>query len=142
VHLTRRLPDIEHVADLVHELAHATRLEARVLRGEIEDTAEFVRERLTAKGGEADAFAVECQVKRELLGSWDALCAPYGITSAAGDSVDVQRVVKDLYNGQLSASLTGETYPIMLARQFRAILAKRTRASRAISAVENKRDIR
>lgn len=145
VHLTRRLPDIEHVADLAHELTHATRLEKRVLHGDVGDVDEFVRLRLAARGGEADAFSVECHVKRDILGHWDSLCEPYADESSA-DGFDASRVVRDFYNGKLSASLTGETYPIMLSRQYRAMLAKRavqgvsaqTQNSNAISALENK----
>ena len=36
VHLSHKLPDIEHIADLSHELTHATRLSLKVLRGDIE----------------------------------------------------------------------------------------------------------
>lgn len=137
VHLARSLPEIENIADLAHELTHATRLEPEILRGEVEDVDVFVRERLAAQGGEADAFAVECQVKREILGHWDGFCDPY----ASSKGIDVKRVVADLYSGALSASLTGEAYPIMLARQYRAMLAKR--AARQVrdvkySALENK----
>ncbi|MBI3555367.1 MAG: hypothetical protein HY074_03765 [Deltaproteobacteria bacterium] len=130
VHLTRKLPEIEHVADLAHELTHATRLSFKVLHGEVADVAEFVRARLTARGGEADAFSVECKVKHELLGRWDEFCSPYGTLSAA-DSFDTVQVIKDFYNGRLSASLTGETYPVMLARQYKAMLAKRARVQYA-----------
>ena len=137
VHLARNLPEIENIADLAHELTHATRLEPQILRGEVEDVDVFVRERLAAQGGEADAFAVECQVKREILGKWDGFCNPY----ANEKGIDVKRVVADLYTGELSASLTGEAYPVMLARQYRAMLAKR--AARQVrdvkySALENK----
>jgi hypothetical protein len=122
VHLAHKLPDIEHVADLAHELTHATRLELKFLRGEVTDVDEFVRTRLGARGGEADAFSVECRTKREILGEWDALCAPYALSK---DEIDVEHVVKDLYNGRLSASLTGEAYPVMLARQYRAMLSRK-----------------
>lgn len=131
VHLTKKLPHIEHVADLAHELAHATRLERRVLRGEVSDVDEFVKARLTSRGGEADAFSVECTVKREILGSWDSLCAPYARSSGANSqapaasSIDTERVIHDFYNGHLSASLTGETYPVMLSRQYQAMLARK-----------------
>lgn len=121
VHLARKLPAIEHVADLAHELTHATRLGLKILKGEVDDVAEFVRARLTSRGGEADAFSVECEVKRELLGHWDAFCAPY----AGPEGIDASRVIDDLYDGRLSASLTGETYPVMLSRQFGAITAVR-----------------
>lgn len=124
IHLTRKLPDIEHLADLAHELAHATRLRPEILRGDVPTVEEFVKARLTARGGEADAFAAECQVKNEILGRWDALCSPY---ASSARTFDTARVVKDLYDGRLSASLTGETYPVMLARQFKAMLAKRVR---------------
>ncbi|MBI3543125.1 MAG: hypothetical protein HY075_07620 [Deltaproteobacteria bacterium] len=130
VHLTKRLPDIEHVADLAHELTHATRLSPKVLRGEVTDVSEFVRARLSVRGGEADAFAVECQVKRELLGHWDELCSPYAPTGVA-DSFDTEQVVRDFYSGRLSASLTGESYPVMLSRQYKAMLAKKARVSYA-----------
>ncbi len=126
VHLTRRLPDIEHIADLAHELTHATRLSPKVLHGEVADVAEFVRARLTARGGEADAFAVECKVKHELLGRWDEFCSPYAKTDEP-ESFDTAQVTHDFYNGRLSASLTGETYPVMLSRQYKAMLAKRSR---------------
>lgn len=119
IYLTRQLPPIEHLADLAHELTHATRLPHAVLLGEGVDEKEFVRKRIAEEGGEADAFAVECRVKRETIGHWDKLCAPYA--SLESDiSIDSQRVVHDLYNGLLAASLTGETYPQLLARQFRA----------------------
>lgn len=127
VHLTKRLPDIEHVADLAHELTHATRLSPAVLRGNVSSVAEFVQARLAARGGEADAFASECRVKHELLGEWDELCAPY---VAEQGSFDTEHVVRDLYSGKMSASLTGETYPVMLARQFNAMAAKRSAAKK------------
>ena len=126
VHLTRKLPEIEHIADLAHELTHATRLSPRVLHGDVADVAEFVRARLTARGGEADAFGVECKVKRELLGRWDEFCSPYASANAV-ESFDTTQVTRDFYNGRLSASLTGETYPVMLSRQYKAMLAKRSR---------------
>lgn len=143
VHLTRKLPPLEHVADLSHELAHATRLEKKVLLGEVSDVEEFVKARLAARGGEADAFAVECRVKREMLGRWDSFCLPYADVQT--NRFDTARVIKDFYNGRLSASLTGETYPVMLSRQYKAMLAKKAlqssrdaAASRPISALENK----
>lgn len=136
VHLAKHLPEIENIADLSHELAHATRLESKVLRGEVDDVDQFVRARLAASGGEADAFGVECSVKREILGKWDAFCAPY----VRNNAIDVSQVLSDLYSGELSASLTGEPYPVMLARQYRNILSKRERATRQLkySALENK----
>jgi len=123
VHLSKKLPEIENLADLAHEITHATRLELAVLRGDLDDVDKFVEARLAARGGEADAFAVECQVKRELLGRWDSWCSPY--VDDAGKNVEVERVVDDLYSGRLSASLTGEAYPKMLAKQYRALLARK-----------------
>jgi hypothetical protein len=121
VHLAKKLPDIEHIADLSHELVHATRLSEEVLKGEGMSTNEFVHARIAATGGEADAFGVECAVKREILGHWDGFCSPY----VSGDGVAVKRVVDDLYSGALSASLTGEPYPVMLAKQFRRMAERR-----------------
>lgn len=122
IHLAKRLPEIEHVADLAHELTHATRLTPKVLKGEGMEVQEFVKARIGATGGEADAFAVECEVKRELLGHWDHFCNPYVSTE---DEVDVAAVVRDLYNGSLAASLTGEAYPVMLAKQFSRMSARK-----------------
>ena len=121
VHLAKRLPDIEHIADLSHELVHATRLSEAVLKGDGMSTNQFVHARIAAIGGEAEAFGVECAVKREILGHWDHFCAPY----VSGSAVEVSRVVDDLYSGALSASLTGEPYPVMLAKQFRRMAERR-----------------
>lgn len=121
IHLTQELPDIEHIADLAHELTHATRLPLAVLRGDAANVDEFVKSRLASRGGEADAFAVECKVKREILGKWDDFCSPY----VKADSMDVQKIIDDLYDGTLAASLTGEPYPTMLAKQYRSILLRR-----------------
>lgn len=126
IHLTRKLPDIEHVADLAHELTHAVRLDRAVLNGAYASSDEFVAARIGSVGGEADAFATECRVKHELLGEWDALCAPYasagGADAGPGNSaMDHGRIVGALYDGTLSASLTGEPYPVMLAKQYRKI---------------------
>jgi hypothetical protein len=93
----------------------------RQLKGEGMSTNEFVHARIAATGGEADAFGVECAVKREILGHWDAFCSPY----VNGGGVAVKRVVDDLYSGALSASLTGEPYPVMLAKQFRRMAERR-----------------
>lgn len=123
VHLARKLPDIEHIADLAHELVHATRLSHDVLVGNVTDPDEFVSARIKSRGGEADAFASECVVKHEILGTWDRLCTPY-VSDSDENAVDVELVIRDLYNGELSASLTGEAYPVMLARQFKAMLEK------------------
>lgn len=117
IHLAQKLPQIEHIADFVHELTHATKLDPKILNGEVSDVNVFVHERLGADGGEADAFALECQVKYELLNRWDDFCAPY--VSKSLNQVDRNQVLNDLYSGELSASLTGEPYPILLARQFR-----------------------
>lgn len=126
VFLSRRLAPIENVADLAHELVHATRLPAAVLQGAVPSAEEFVRTRLAGQGGEAEAFAVECEVKREILGGkWDALCAPYATGNDAEDVMDQGRVVRDLYNGELSASLTGEPYPVLLSQQFMTISRRR-----------------
>lgn len=115
IHLTHRLPDIEHIADLAHELVHATRLSAEELRGDVKSEEEFVSSRIRSRGGEAEAFAVECQVKYEINSEWDELCSPY----VRSGKMQVAAVIEDLYNGNLSASLTGEAYPKMLAKQFR-----------------------
>ena len=123
IHLSKKLPEIEHVADLVHELVHASRLSQKVLLGEEMAPDEFVQSRIAGRGGEADAFRVECAVKHEILGYWDNLCRPY-VRSPAG--VDEKTVVDDLYSGTLSASLTGEAYPIMLAKQYKRMLERRS----------------
>ena len=139
VHLSSKLPEIENLADLAHEITHATRLELAVLKGEVNDVKDFVHARLAASGGEADAFGVECQVKKELLGYWDSFCAPY---VSEENRMDTRKVLSDLYNGNLSASLTGETYPQLLTRQFKALKNKRTtRQTSGISALENKRNV-
>ncbi|MBI2605189.1 MAG: hypothetical protein HYW49_03815 [Deltaproteobacteria bacterium] len=117
IHLTRKLPEIEHIADFAHELTHAARLDRAVLTSSYASPDEFVAARIGSTGGEADAFATECRVKHELLGEWDSLCAPY----ASSDGMDHDRIVGALYDGTLSASLTGEPYPVMLAKQFRKI---------------------
>lgn len=127
IHLTKKLPDIEHTADLAHEITHAVRLENHVLRGDVDSVDEFVKERIAGIGGEADAFATECMVKREVLGNFDALCSPY---AADETKMDQDRVVDALYSGTLSASLTGETYPIMLAKQFNNALARKASSSK------------
>ncbi|MEW6055882.1 MAG: hypothetical protein AB1540_04635 [Bdellovibrionota bacterium] len=132
VHLTKNLPEIEHVADLAHELTHATKLELKVLRGDVETAEQFVGQRLGSSGGEADAFATECTVKREILGEWDPFCAPY----VHDGKISREKVLQSLYSGQLSASLTGESYPTLLTRQFQALLRKRI-----YSGLENKRGI-
>jgi hypothetical protein len=124
VHLARRLPQIEHLADLAHEMVHATRLSEEVLKGEGLTSKEFVHARIAAPGGEADAFAVECAVKKEAIGRWDQFCGPY--VHFEGHKVDQQAVVRDLYNGALSASLTGEAYPVMLTKQYQRMRLKRT----------------
>jgi hypothetical protein len=118
VHLTKKLPEIEHVADLVHELTHAVYLEDEVLHGTMDDVDDFVRARIAGVGGEAHAFSVECKVKQEILKTWDQLCMPY--VSDSKNEMDKEKVVQALYNGVLSASLTGETYPVMLSKQFSA----------------------
>ncbi len=119
IHLAQKLPEIEHLADLAHEMTHATRLEPEVLLGYgMKSVEEFVEKRLAGAGGEADAFSVECQVKKEVLGRWDHFCAPY---VDAQNFFEVSKVVEDLYNGSLSASLTGEAYPVMLSKQFQSL---------------------
>ena len=116
VHLAEHLPEIEHIADLAHEMTHATRLDPAVLLGYgIKNSDEFVRMRIAGVGGEADAFSMECALKREILNHWDHFCVPY-VTGK--NMFDVKKVVEDLYNGELSASLTGEPYPIMLSKQY------------------------
>lgn len=136
VHLSRKLPGLEHVADLAHELTHATRLDADVLRGKGKNLDDFVRERLEGAGGEADAFVSECTVKRELLGDWDSFCAPY----VSSNRMDFDLVLAALYNGRLAASLTGESYPIMLSRQFRA-LGRAPASEAAYSGLENTKKV-
>lgn len=138
IHLASKLPEIEHVADLAHELTHATRMDAEVLRGNVKSTEEFVRSRLASHGGEADAFSVECKVKFEILKEWDSMCAPY---VSSKDEIDAQRVLQDLYNGQLSASLTGEPYPVMLAKQFKRAMARRNQAVRQTNPLEYKKSV-
>lgn len=122
IHLAKKLPDIEHIADLAHELTHATRLTGQVLRGESMNASEFVKARIASRGGEADAFGVECVVKHEILGYWDSFCAPY---VTRNQEIDHDLVVTDLYSGTLAASLTGESYPVMLAKQFERMSQRR-----------------
>ncbi len=128
IHLALKLPEMEHIADFAHELVHVTRLPKEVYQGNFKKTEDFIKARIALKGGEAEAFAVECTVKYELLGEWDGLCAPYVLDSKHDleHSMDLKHIVKDLYNGSLAASLTGEPYPIMLERQFKALLLRRT----------------
>jgi hypothetical protein len=135
VHLAHKLPEIEHLADLAHELTHATRLRPEVLRGDVASAKEFVEQRLTGQGGEADAFVAECNVKHELLGHWDAFCSTY----VSENEMNRQRVIRDLYNGVLSASLTGESYPTLLERQYRLLhLRKSDAAANRYSGLVNK----
>lgn len=122
VHLAKKLPDIEHLADLAHEIVHANRLPEKALKGDGMAAEEFVHARIASRGGEAEAFAEECAVKRDVLGRWDAFCAPYVV---GDDHVEQARVVEDLYSGALSASLTGEPYPVMLAKQYRRMNLRR-----------------
>ena len=124
IHLTKKLPPLEHLADLIHELTHATKLELKVLKGELENVEEFVKQRLGASGGEAHAFEVECKLKKEITGDWDSLCAPYVVD----ETVSQERILDDLYTGKLSASLTGETYPTMLSKQYKAMIRRKKSA--------------
>lgn len=122
VHLTKKLPKIEHIADLSHEMTHATLMDQKSFpETQDSDTEEFVKNRIAGKGGEAEAFAVECMVKYEILKQWDQLCAPF----VKGDKMHKKAIVSALYDGTLSASLTGEPYPVMLTKQFRNIASKK-----------------
>ena len=134
VHLAHKLPPIEHLADLAHELTHVTRLRKSILDGEVDNASEFVKARLSEVGGEADAFAFECKVKEEFLGKWDDFCRPY--LNETGSGIDQMAVVKDFYKGGLSASLTGESYPVMLAKQYQAMLDRKQSLS-ALKRVSN-----
>jgi hypothetical protein len=124
IHLTKKLPTLEHLADLIHELTHATKLEPKVLKGELDNVEEFVKQRLSASGGEAHAFEVECMLKKEITGDWDSLCSPYVVEG----KVSQERILDDLYTGKLSASLTGETYPTMLSKQYKAMIRRKKSA--------------
>jgi hypothetical protein len=117
ISLARDLPSIEHLADFAHELVHATRLNHDVLVGNVKDADSFVAARIRARGGEADAFVTECQIKREIRGGWDSLCRPFVING----EMNQDAVADALYTGDLAASLTGETYPVMLRKQFNAL---------------------
>lgn len=123
IHLTKKLPELEHLADLVHEMTHAIYLEMRtpVLEKaeEHEEVEKFVNQRIASKGGEAEAFAIECTLKREIINDWDTLCGPF---AKSNTEMDVERIVDGLYSGNLSASLTGEPYPIMLRKQYRNLV--------------------
>ncbi|MGE4233131.1 MAG: hypothetical protein AB7F43_07365 [Bacteriovoracia bacterium] len=126
IHLTKELPQIEHIADLAHELTHITKMSYENLKGSFNKLEDFVASRISAKGGEADAFMNECVVKKEITGHWDAICTPYiSKDDEPKDHLNRDKIVDDLYNGELSASLTGEPYPIMLAKQFHSILLHR-----------------
>lgn len=127
IHLTKKLPEIEHTADLAHEITHAVRLEDHVLHGDLENVDEFVKARIAGKGGEADAFATECVVKREILGNFDQLCSPYAENES---KMDQEQITEALYSGTLSASLTGETYPVMLAKQFNNALSRKASSAK------------
>ncbi len=122
VHLTKKLPIIEHIADLSHEMTHATLMDQQsVAETQNVNVDEFVKNRIAGKGGEAEAFAVECMVKYEILNQWDHLCAPF----VRNDKMHKKAIVDALYDGTLSASLTGESYPVMLSKQFRNISTKK-----------------
>ncbi|HRK01984.1 MAG TPA: hypothetical protein PLH57_04915, partial [Oligoflexia bacterium] len=121
IRLAKRLPDIEHIADFAHELTHAVRLTEEVLHGQAATADEFVAARLGAHGGEADAFATECRVKRDILGKWDELCSPF----ASNTDMNVDKVLSALKDGTLAASLTGEPYPVMLTRQYEMLVDRR-----------------
>lgn len=133
IRLAKRLPDIEHIADFAHELTHAVRLTTEVLHGHTDSAEEFVNARLGAHGGEADAFATECRVKKDILGRWDELCSPYTTVVKEKTDMDVQRILAALKDGTLSASLTGEPYPVMLTRQFQMLLERRIQRAPASS---------
>ncbi len=103
-------------------MTHAALMDQVALRDSTGlDTEAFVKNRIAGKGGEAESFAVECRVKFEILNSWDHLCAPY----VKENKMQKKMIVDALYDGTLSASLTGEPYPMMLAKQYRNISNKK-----------------
>lgn len=117
IHLSNQLPALENIADFAHELTHVTQMTLKNFKGEVANVQEFIDARLKAPGGEASAFAIECQVKHEILGKWDSFCAPY-VSQSNPNAIELSIVISDLYSGKLSASLTGESYPALLEKQF------------------------
>ncbi len=114
IHLTEQLPPIERLADLIHELTHVTFLSFEVLHGKVKDVEAFIAARLIGPGGEVHAFQTECEFKHDYLGEWDRFCSPY-ITN---DHFDFEKAVEGFTSGTLSTSITGESYPDLLRKQF------------------------